>query len=336
MGNYEHSRQRTVAENEPIDLNQVRAFIGVVEEGSFTAAGRSLGLPKSSVSRSVTALERSLGVRLLQRSTRAVHPTDAGSTYYQQVRVALDSLNESAASVRAMGTEPRGRVRISCPTDTHDLIAGYVAKFVSHYPRVQVHTSFSSRHVDLVAEGFDLALRGGELQDSSLVVRRIMSTDLGVYAAPTYLRRRGAPRTPAELAHHEAIGFNAPSGSVRWTLSGPEGREESVDLRCTITTDLMRFACDTSVQGLGLVLVPEVLGEKLVESDELERVLPGWRRRGAGLSVVSPSRTFEPLAVRLFKQGLIEELTALYEHRCGGLGKPSLRTGARRHRAGGS
>lgn len=327
MDNYGRSRQQTVADSEPIDLNQVRAFIRVVEEGSFTGAGRSLGLPKSSVSRSVTALEKSLGVRLLQRTTRAVRLTDPGSAYYQQVRVALESFNESAASVRAMGTEPRGRVRISCPPDSHELLVGYVAKFVKRYPLVQVDMSFSSRHVDLVAEGFDLALRAGVLQDSSLVVRRITSTDLGVFAAPTYLRRRGTPKALAELARHDVIGFNAPSGRVRWTLTGPEGREESVELHCNVTTDLMVFACNAAVQGVGLALLPEVVGGGLVESGRLARVLPGWQRRGAGMSVVSPSRAFEPLAVRLFKQGLIDELIQLYERRCGDHGKAPGRGG---------
>src|SRR5258706_3294839 len=128
MANYGIRGQRTVATDSTIDLNRVRAFVHVVEDGSFTAAARRLGLPKSSVSRSVTALERSLGVRLLQRTTRALHLTDAGQTWFAQVRPALASLTDSTASVRELDAEPRGLVRVTCPPDSDDLLVGYVAR----------------------------------------------------------------------------------------------------------------------------------------------------------------------------------------------------------------
>lgn len=291
----------------------MRAFVRVVEDGSFTAAARRLGLPKSSVSRSITALEKSLGVRLLQRTTRALHLTDAGQTWFAQVRPALTSLTDSAASVRELGAEPRGRVRVSCPPDSHELLAGYVTRFMKKYPRVQLEVSFTARHVDLVAEGFDLAMRAGELKDSSLVVRRIHTTDLGLFAAPSYLKRRGTPKSVAALARHDCIAMSAPSGRAVWTLVGPSGEPESVELQCALTTDLVEFAGRAAVAGLGIALLPEVFAGG---SAQLQRVLPEYRRVGGSLSVVSPSRGFEPRAVTLFKEGLIAELSSLTKTRC--------------------
>ena len=240
MANYVSRGQRTVAASETIDLNRVRVFTRVVAEGSFTAAARKLGLPKSSVSRSVSTLERTLGVRLLQRTTRALSLTDAGRAYFQQVGPALESVTSSTASVRARGTEPSGRVRISAAPDGAEQLADYVAQFRAQYPRVQVDVSFVSRHVDLVAEGFDLALRGGFLKrDSSLVMRKLMTTNHVLYAAPAYLRSRRPPKTVAQLKDHDCIGYNSTTGRGVDILLGtynyldltPLGRQESWEER---------------------------------------------------------------------------------------------------------
>jgi DNA-binding transcriptional LysR family regulator len=321
MANYEASGQRTVAASGTIDLNRVRVFVRVVEDGSFTAAARRLGLPKSSVSRSVTALERSLGVRLLQRTTRALHLTDAGHSWFQQVRPALVSLTDSAASLSARAAEPRGRVRVSCPPDSEELVLRYVARFRRKYPRVHVDVSFASRQVDLVAEGYDLALRAGDLKDSSLVVRKIHDSTLGLFASRAYLQRHGVPRRLADLTRHACIAMNAPSGRATWSLTGPSGEIESVDVSCPVTTDLMQFAGQAAVSGLGIALLPEVLAGG---AKELQRVLPEWRRVGGSISIVSPSRGFEPRAVTLFKEGLVAELMSLTRTRCSRAGQHLL------------
>jgi len=288
-----------------MDLNRLRIFVRVVEDGSFTAAARTLDLPKSSVSRSLTALEKALGVRLLQRSTRAMHLTDAGQQYFAQVRPALAALADSSAAVRSRGVEPRGVVRASFPPGTDELVTGVVARFQKRYPLVRLDLSFSSGHADLVAEGFDFALRGGVLKDSSLVVRRIQETALGLFASPSYLRRRGTPRTLAELAKHDCISFNQGGGRAWWSMSGPGGAEASVEVTCTLNTDLLPFAARAAAHGLGIALLPE---ETTVLLGTLVRVLPRYQQRGNTLSIVSPSRAFESRAVTLFKDALADEL----------------------------
>src|SRR4051812_35490738 len=167
MANYREQRQQTVAKNGTIDLNRVRTFVRVVEDGSFPAAARRLGLPKSSVSRSVTALEEELGVRLLQRTTRSLHLTDAGRAYFTRVREALAGVDEATADVAEMGSVPRGTVRMTAPIDGGELpLAELVAEFVQRHPAIHVDLIMTARRVDLIDEGIDLALRAGPLEDS--------------------------------------------------------------------------------------------------------------------------------------------------------------------------
>jgi DNA-binding transcriptional LysR family regulator len=313
MDNYQRPGKRTVSGKESIDLNRVRLFVRVVEDGSFTAAAKRLGLPKSSVSKGMTALEKSLGVRLLQRTTRALNLTDAGRSWYQQVRPALASLTDSTASLSARAAEPRGRVRFTCPPDANDFVARYVARFRRQYPQVHIDVSLVSRHVDLIAEGFDLALRVGELKDSSLVVRKVHDAALALYASREYLRQHGAPKRVADLARHPCIALNAPSGRAVWTLTAASGETESVEVSCPITTDVVQFVARAVVSGLGIALLPEHMANGV---RELQRVLPEWRRLGGAMCVVSPSRGYEPRAVSLFKEGLIAELLKFNPERC--------------------
>ena len=183
-----------------MDLNQIGTFVRVVDSGTFTAAAAALGLPKSSVSRGVAALEEALGVRLLQRTTRKLSLTDAGRHYYQQVRASLSGLDQANSAVADLGGAPRGTVRLTAPPDFGEgMFPEVIAHFVRRYPGIQLDVVLTQRRVNLIDEGFDLALRAGKLEDSSLVARKIAGSELGLYAAPSYLERRGSPKRLAEL-----------------------------------------------------------------------------------------------------------------------------------------
>jgi DNA-binding transcriptional LysR family regulator len=314
MANKLASRQLTVARNETIDLNRLSTFVRVVEDGSFTAAAKRLGIPKSSVSRSVTALERSLGVRLMQRTTRALSLTDAGRTYFQQVRPALASLSDSSASVSALGSEVRGRVRVVSAAATEQLLARFVADFSRQHPGVQIETSFTNRHVDLVAEGFDIAIHCGEPPNGTVVARKLASASAGLFASPKYLRRRGTPKTLDDLKRHDCIAVGAPSGRVTWMLTGPSGERESVELDCTLATDHPTFAMHAVVAGAGIALIPSMHADRL--PDLFARVLPEYSRTDGALYLLSPSRAFEPRAVTAFKNGLQQMLSGLDHAQC--------------------
>src|SRR6187431_1864583 len=298
-----------------MDLNHVAVFARVVELGSFTAAAKQLGLPKSSVSRTVARLEDGLGVRLLQRTTRKLHLTEAGQTYFERARVALAGLEEAASAATNLSAEPRGIVRMSAPGDIGVLnMSELVARFVRKYPLVHVEISISSRFVDLVAEGFDLALRAGKMADSSLVARKIGVDSLGVFASSGYLRRRGRPKTVADLAGHDCVLFRGAHGKSEWRLTGPRG-EERVTVRGPLNADEMAFVQQAVAAGVGIALLP-MMGMRLAAARGAlpmpVRLLPEYTVGGSGVSVVSPSTRFQSASVAVFRDFLVAELTALW------------------------
>ncbi len=298
-----------------MDLNHVAVFARVVELESFTAAANQLGLPKSSVSRTVTRLEEELGVRLLQRTTRKLHLTEAGHAYYERARLALSGLEEAASAATNMSAEPRGTVRVTAPSDFGMLnLADTVARFIRKYPLVHIDLSMTSRYVDLVAEGFDLAIRAGKLRDSTLVARRIGTDSLGVYASPSYLRRRGRPKSFADLVNHDCVLFHGKLGKAEWRLTGPDG-EERVTVHGPVSVDEMSFAQQAIAAGLGIGLLPGI-GVRMAALRKAMptpvRLLPEYESTGADLHVVSPPTRFQPASVTVFRQFLIDELTRIW------------------------
>ncbi len=290
-----------------MDLNRIAVFARVVDAGSFTAAAVALGVRKSSVSRSVAALEAELGIRLLQRTTRRLALTDAGRAYYDRARDALAALDEAQNAVSSLGTEPRGHVRVTAPVDFAGDLAAVTTAFARAYPAVRVEVSLTPRVVDLVKEGFDLAVRAGPLTDSSLLSRKLGESELGLFASPAYLDAAGRPRRLADVARYECILHRSGSGAATWRLTGPRGEEEVV-AKGRVDTDEFAFVRSMVLAGFGIALAPLTLFRALVDTGEVERVLPRFARRSAPVHVVWPSRRFEPAAVALFRDALMKEL----------------------------
>jgi DNA-binding transcriptional LysR family regulator len=287
-----------------VDLNRVAAFVRVVETGSFTAAAAALGVRKSSVSRSVAALERDLGIRLLQRTTRRLSLTDAGRAYHDRARDALLGLEEAQQAVSSLGAEPRGVVRVTAPVDLARDLAAVTAAFLRAHAGVRVEAVLTARYVDLVKEGFDLAVRAGPLTDSSLLARKLGESEMGLFASPAHLDAAGRPRRVADLARRECILYR---GGARWRLAGPRGEEE-VSVRGRVDTDELAFVRGMALAGHGIALLPAAYAASAVEAGGLERVLPRHAQRSSPVHVVWPSRRFEPAAVRLFREMLAEAL----------------------------
>jgi DNA-binding transcriptional LysR family regulator len=292
-----------------MDFNDVPLFVRVVESGSFTAAAAALGREKSSVSRSIARLETDLGVRLLQRSTRHLSLTDAGKAFYDRVRGAVTGLDDAAKAALELGSEPRGIVRLTAPPDVDSLgLPELMVEFGRKYPKIHVELELTARAVDIVGEGFDLALRGGMLADSSLVARRIGVTGLAIFGSPDYLKRNGRPRTLAEVAKHPCVLFRAHGGRATWTLDGPNGKE-SVEVTGPVSVDHLGFAARAVSAGSGLALLPVPLVRGFARIGRLEVVLPEYRVGGAALSVVLPSSTFVPARVALLRDFLVARLS---------------------------
>jgi DNA-binding transcriptional LysR family regulator len=293
-----------------MDLNRAQIFARVVEDGGFTAAARTLRVPKSSVSRAVALLEDELGVRLLQRSTRTMQLTEAGRVFYDRASRALAGLEDAEAAVSELQASLRGTVRVTAPPDAAaGILAPIVARFVERHPAVLVECVLTGRVVDLVAEGVDFAFRAAKVADSSLVARRLVSRDGSLYAAPSYLARRAAPVRVAELAAHECVLFRADQGRTRWTLAGPDG-EEDVEVHGPISADDFAFVHRACVQGAGIALMPQFLAEPSVGRGELVRVLPSFLGIRGVWHLVYPTSRYLPRRAAAFRDFVLGELGA--------------------------
>lgn len=291
-----------------IDLNKVVVFVRVVEAGSMTRAAVTLGVPRSSVSRAVAQLEESLGVRLLQRTTRSLRPTQAGILYFDRASRALGALDDATTEVCEQEGPVRGKVRLSVPVDTaaSDL-ANVLLEFRRAHPAIEVELVVTNRRVHLVEEGIDLALRAGTLRDSSLIARRVATLPGGLFAAPGYLGRRGTPRRLADLARHDVVRFLPRDANGTWRVRGPRG-EERVDVRAGLGANDLTFIERALVAGAGVALLPEP--PAAARDGRLVRVLPRYETPADPFHLVYPSTRFLAQRVALLRDFLLERLSA--------------------------
>ncbi len=291
--------------DEPLDLQDVTAFLAVVDTGSFTSAARRLGLAKSNVSRRVGRLEQQLGARLLERTTRRMRLTEVGETYHAHVTGAMQQLAEAARSVSQIQGEPRGRLRISAPADWNETMGRLVAEFSAQYPHIQVEVDLTQRRVDLVAEGFDLALRAGKLEDSSLIARSVGEGAAHLYASPAYLERRGEPQEPASLSEHAFVLFRGRQGELRLSLDGPDGAHE-VLVGGLISALDFGFVRHALLYGAGIGLLPDSLAAADLAAGRLRLVLPRYCAERSPFHVVYPSTRYLSPKVRVFVDFCVE------------------------------
>ena len=287
-----------------MDLNQVSVFVEVVKSGSFTAAARTLHMPKTTVSRRVAGLEASLGVRLLNRTTRSLSLTDAGQRYYAACRhgvTAIEAANRLAAGAQEV---PTGTIRLSAPAEDF-FLSDAVADFLALHKRVSVEIVLTDDRLDLIDERIDIAFRGGQLDDSSLIARKLASGSFVVCASAGYLQAAGRPETLADLKRHACIVHGKSLVNATWSLQGPGGAVQ-VRLNGRLAANSLMFALRAAVAGLGLVLLPDGIAAPEIAAGRLERVLPDWETARGGLYVVYPSNRHQPAAVRAFVDFIVE------------------------------
>ncbi|WP_119390136.1 LysR family transcriptional regulator [Taklimakanibacter lacteus] len=286
-------------------LAAIRAFVSVAEEGGFTAAAQELGLSKSAASRQIAALEEALGAQLLKRSTRSVTLTDSGYAYLERCRAVLGDLEEADRAIAALQNEPKGLLRINAPMSfgiSH--AAPAIADFMNRYPDLQVALILNDRFVDPYDEGFDVTLRIGELEDSSLAARKLAQIEMGLFASPSYVEKHGRPRGPDDLRSHWALHYGRPTGQIEWALRG--GASHSVPIRyrlCSNNGDALRIA---AASGLGIALIPAFLVRDELRSGALIALLDGFEPRPIDLYAIYPPTRFLAAKVRLFIDFLAE------------------------------
>lgn len=287
---------------------EMRVFTGVVDAGSFVAAAENLGMSKAAVSRYVSDLEQRLGVRLLHRTTRKLSLTQEGELFLARCREILASIDASEAELSTRTDSASGLLKISVPVSfgiRH--LAPLWSEFLAAHPRMSLDVQLADRVIDLVDEGFDLAVRIARLPDSSLVSRKLASTRLVLCASPAYLERRGAPQHPSELPQHEILGYSLLSMGDQWQFQGPEG-PVTVKVRPRIWTNNGDTCVAAALSGTGIQLQPTFLVARELAAGELVEVLPQYRSVELGIYAVYPTRKFVLPKVRALVEYLSDKL----------------------------
>ena len=291
-----------------MDLNLLTVFEAVARTSSFSGASKELGIPKSSASRGVARLENALGVQLLFRTTRRVALTEAGTALYDRITPLLRSVKSALGEIPEREEAPTGTLKITAPVDLGVFfLAEVLTRYTARYPAVSVDLHLTGRVVDLVAEGFDVALRvGARLADSTLTVRRAAPILLHLFASPLYLARRGAPRSEDDLAAHDWVVFRGTTQNLR--VTGP--RQATAARPPRILCDDLLFARDAVRSGAGIGLLPTFVAESDVVAGRLVRILPRFERPAGYLHIVSPAARHVPRKVTAFRDLVLEMLRA--------------------------
>lgn len=274
----------------PLDLNALARFAAVLEHGGFSPAARALGLPRQSVHRSVLKLEAQSGVRLLERSTRHVRPTDAGRRLFEHAVAILRQADEAQATLSARAEEPSGRLRL---TSTHliaeALLTDVLSTYLARWPRVALATDFTVSVTDLLRDDIDLAIRAGSDPPPSMLARRLATMDFVCCAAPAYLARSEPIAHPRALGQHPTLAYGAVQRTARWAFErGGESMTLQVEPR--LSTDNAVVARQACVAGLGILRIPRFGVQPLLDRGALVEVLGGWKQPEIPLWAIYPSR----------------------------------------------
>ena len=288
-------------------LRAIRAFVSVVQRGSFSAGAKAENTSQASVSKRVAALEKHLGVHLLQRTSRNRSLTQAGAEYYEKCLAIIAELEEVDASARSQVAMPKGLLRVTAAFPlARLLIAPILPKYLNNYPEVKVDLMLTDKHVDLIAEGVDLAVRAQQLPDSNLIARKLFDNPMYLLASPAYLEKAGTPRKPDDLSEHNCLIYSRLSSVNIWKFNR-KGREYSVAVRGNLQCDNGDTLLEAAISGLGLLVLPYWMVHKQLASGELLEVIPDFKPASLPIHVVYPERRYLPLKVRSFVEFLTEE-----------------------------
>jgi DNA-binding transcriptional LysR family regulator len=294
-----------------LDLNEVRMFVQVVRARSFAEAARRMGLPATTLSRRVKQLEAGLDTRLLQRSTRKLTLTPAGTAFFERCAPAVDGVLDAGKDLLGGSQTASGLVRVAAPVDFVDIFRiEWVAQFLGMHPKVRLDFVLNDARADLIAEAIDVAFRGGTNPELQPVYRQISSQSFILVASPDYLGSRGTPHTLQALAQHDCLTASGHRGLVTWALRGPSGNEE-VKVMGRFSANSARVLLRSCLSGFGVALLPSMLISPDVHAGRLVRVLPDYARSGADLNVVLPSSQQIPTAVSAFIEFATEKLQSM-------------------------
>lgn len=292
-----------------MDTSVLQMFVEVVRQGSFAAVARERNIDPSSVSRAIAALESELGIRLFQRTTRQLSPTEAGMAYFERVEPLVEEMERAIAVAKDISGQPKGVLRVTASVSFGlKCIVPLLPQFTAKYPELTVDLLLTDTVVDLFAEKIDVAVRLGKLADSSLIAQQLMLTSYAVCASPKYLQQWGKPQTPTEVEQHNCLLFPLPGFRTRWIFRDREGniQEISVRGRTIISNAIALQQC--AIAGMGLALLPNWLIDEDIDAGRLVKLFPDYEVTATdfhpGAWLVYPSRAYVPLKVQAFAEEL--------------------------------
>jgi DNA-binding transcriptional LysR family regulator len=293
-------------------LTEMEAFATVVDQGGFTDAAKHMGISKSAVSKYVSSLEARLGARLLNRTTRRVSPTEIGLAYYDRARRVLNDAGEADALITSMQSEPSGLLRISVATDFGaNHLSPCLSKFLEDFPEINVNMVFENRYVELVAEGFDVAVRIGQLETSPLHARKLTETSMRMIASPIYFKKYGRPKKIDDLNAHKLLHYsNQPSGNM-WKLTAPSGEKRQVRTPGWLSINDGQSLLKAAVAGLGIAYLPSFLYSEAMEKGLVQDAIPDLPGETQGIYAMYPPGRFTQPKVRAF----VDFLTHTFAHK---------------------
>jgi len=296
------------------DLNDLRFFAEVVEQSGFAAAARKLGMPRSRLSRRLGFLEERLGVRLIQRSTRRFAVTEIGREYYRHCVAMMVEAEAAQDTIDRMRSEPQGVVRVSCPSSLIYFEVGeMITRFMIEYPKVEVLLESTNRRVDVIREGFDLAVRVRfpPLDDTDLVIRKLADSPQRLAASPSVLKDSAGPLVPADLAALQSLALNPAEVEYEWRLDGPDGATATIRHKPRFVTEDMVALRLAALRGVGVCQFPTFVVQDDIKAGRLIDLLPGWAPRAGIIHAAFPSRRGLLPSVRTLLDFLAKEYAAL-------------------------
>jgi DNA-binding transcriptional LysR family regulator len=290
-------------------IQALRLFIRVVDLGSFSKAAADIGVGQPAATKMVATLEKKLGARLLHRSTHGVTPTEIGQLYYEKCRLIAHHVEEAESVAALMQSQLQGGLRISTSVAFgRRVMVPLVMQFMRLNPKLQIELSFEDRHVDVVEQGIDVALRMGRLADSTLGARYLGVNPWVLAASPDYLAQRGTPAVPADLAGHDALIYSTVQGDARWLLTAPDGHMEPITVRGPLRSNNLSALLEAARGGLGIAALPRYVAHGALQRGSVTAVLTDWNLPSQEIHAVYPSPRLVPAKVTGFVDWLQQQL----------------------------
>jgi len=291
-------------------LDGLKTVVAVVETGSFTAASERLGLSKALVSKYVGEVERELGIRLFNRTTRQLALTDAGKRYYQQSVILLEEYTALVDSVTGEQTKPRGVLRISAPVTFGEMkLSPLLPKFLMLYPDLKIELVLTNNAIDMLEEGIDVRLRIGGVDDSSMIARHLKTFTLTLCASPKYIQQHGLPKTPKQIIQHNCIIDSNFRIGKQWPFISPQGKSDIIDVTSTVAANSPQAVREIAIAGGGIAMTPGFIVEDAINDGKLISILPEYTTLEFGLYAIYPHRKYVAKKVRCFIDFVLDQFS---------------------------